>query len=114
MEQINRLLEKYDHFKFAQLRLIESPADRSKVTITIVVQDDEGEDMNTVRIEFTNIKESRLLQNSVLPFLDMMSGISIVKEHDLYGFALGSDTAMLHVHNAPLYVIASDISIEEE
>jgi hypothetical protein len=80
----------------------------------MVVEDDEGEITNTVRIEFKNIKESRLLQNSVLPFLDMMSGISIVKEHDLYGFAVGSDTAMLHVHNAPLYVVASDISIEEK
>ena len=114
MEQINKLLEKYDHFKHAQIRHIESPADRSKVIITMVVEDDEGEIMNTVRIEFKNIKESRLLQNSVLPFLDMMSGISIVKEHDLYGFAVGSDTAMLHVHNAPLYVVASDISIEEK
>ena len=41
-------------------------------------------------------------------------GISIIKEHDLYGFALGSDTAMLHVHTAPMYVIASEISIEEK
>lgn len=114
MEQINSILEKYDHFRDAQIRFIESPADRSKIIINIVVQDDEGEDANTVRIEFTNIKESRLLQNNVLPFLDMMSGISIVKEHDLYGFALGSDTSMLHVHNAPLYVIASDITIEEK
>lgn len=114
MEQINKILEKYDHFKSDQIRSIVSPADRSTVVINIVVQDDEGEDLNTVSIEFKNIKESRLLQNSVLPFLDMMSGISIVKEHDLYGFALGSGSAMLHVHNAPLYVIASDITIEEK
>lgn len=114
MEQINNLLEKYNHFRYARISYVESPADRSKVVINIVIEDDEGEVTNTVRIAFTNIKESRLLQNSVLPFLDMMSGISIVKDHDLYGFALGSDTAMLHVHNAPMYVIASDIAIEEE
>ena len=114
MEQIKNLLEKYNHFRYARIRSVESPADRSKVVINIVVEDDEGEVINTVCIEFKNVKESRLLQNSVLPFLDMMSGISIVKEHDLYGFALGSDTAMLHVHNAPMYVIASDISIEEQ
>ena len=45
--------------------------------------------------------------------LDMMGGISLVHEKNLYGFALGRDTAMLHVQNAPLYIIASDISIEE-
>ena len=114
MEQINNLLEKYNHFKFARIRSVESPADRSIVIINIDVEDDEGEVENSVRITFTNVKETRLLQNNVLPFLDMMSGVSIVKDHDLYGFALGSDTAMLHVHNAPMYVIAADISIEEK
>ena len=113
MEQINNVLEKYNHFKDARISSVESPADRSKVIINIVVEDDEGEIMNTVSIEFRDIKQSRLLQNNVLGFLDMMS-VSIVKEHDLYGFALGSDTAMLHVHNAPMYVIASEISIEEK
>jgi hypothetical protein len=113
MEQINDLLEKYDHFKDAQIRSIQTTSDDSK-TVTLVVQDDDGEDINTVNIEFKDIKESRILQNSVLPFLDMVSGISIVKDHELYGFAIGSDTAMLHVHNAPLYIVASDIKIEEK
>ena len=113
MEQINSVLEKYDNFRDAQIRSIESPTDSSKI-ITIVVQDDDGDDLNTISIEFNNIKEARILQNSVLPFLDMMSGISIVKEHDLYGFAIGRGSAMLHVHNAPLYIIASDINIEEK
>jgi hypothetical protein len=46
--------------------------------------------------------------------MDMTSGISIIKENDLYGFAIGSGTAMLHVHNAPLFIIASDIKILED
>ncbi|MBT8344144.1 MAG: hypothetical protein HKP62_07280 [Sulfurovum sp.] len=113
MEQVNSLLEKYNHFKDAQIRSIQPLSDSSKV-VTLVVQDDDGEDLNTVSIEFKDIKESKILQNSVLAFMDMGSGISIVKEHDLYGFALGSGTAMLHVHNAPLYIVASDINIEEK
>ena len=113
MEQINSILEKYDHFRDAQLRSVQSLSDSSKV-VTLVVQDDDGEDLNTISIEFTDIKESRILQNSVLPFLDMMSGISIIKEHDLYGFALGSGSSMIHVNNAPMYIIASDIKIEEK
>lgn len=113
MEQINSLLEKYNHFKDAQIRSIQTLSDTSKV-VTIAVQDDDGEDLHTISIEFKDIKESKILQNSVLAFMDMGSGISIVKEHNLYGFALGSGTAMLHVHNAPLYIIASDITIEEK
>lgn len=113
MEQIDTLLEKYDYFKYAQIRSVESSSDTSK-TITLVVQDDEGEDINTVSIEFKDIKESRILVNSVLAFLDMASGISIIKEHDLYGFAVGSGTSMAHVNSAPMFIIASDIAIEEK
>ena len=113
MEEINTLLAKYDNFKDAQIRSIKPLSDTSKV-LTIVVQDDDGEDLNTIKIEFNNITNSQILDNSVLPYMDMGFGISIIKEHDLYGFALGKGTAMLHVQNAPLYIIASDISIEEE
>ena len=113
MEKINALLQKYNNFRDAQIRSIQQPSESKKI-VTIVTQDDEGEDLDTVTIEFNDIKKARILQNHVLPFLDMMSGISIVKENDLYGFALGNDTAMLHVHNAPLYIISSDIKIEEK
>jgi len=110
MENIDKLLEKYNNFKDAQIRSIESVSDSSKV-LTIVIQDDDGEDVESVKIEFSNINESKILDNNVLPFMDMMSGVSIIKEHNLYGFALGSGTAMLHVHNAPLYIISSDIKV---
>jgi hypothetical protein len=113
MEEINTLLEKYNNFKDAQIRSIQALSDNSKV-LTIVVQDDDGEDLNTVKIEFNNITNSQILDNSVLPYMDMGFGISIIKEHDLYGFALGKGTAMLHVLNAPLYIVASDIKIEEK
>lgn len=113
MEKINTLLEKYDHFRDAQIRSIETLSDSSKM-VTMVIQDDDGEDINTINIEFKDIRESQILQNSVLSYMDMGSGISIVKEHGLYGFALGSGSAMLHVHSAPMYIVASDINIEEK
>lgn len=113
MEEINTLLEKYNNFKDAQIRSIQPLSDTSKV-LTIVVQDDDGEDLNTVKITFDNIKDSRILVNSVLSYMDTGFGITIIKENDLYGFALGKGTAMLHVHNAPLYIVSSDIKIEEK
>lgn len=112
MEEIDRILEKYNHFKDTQLRSVENLTETSKV-LTIVEQDDEGEDLRTVRITFEDIKESKILINSVLSYMDTGFGITIIKENGLYGFALGSGTAMLHVHNAPLYIVSSEISIEE-
>ena len=113
MEEIDTLLKKYNNFKYEQIRSIEQLPNSSKI-VTLVVQDDDGEDVNTVKIEFSNIKDSKILVNSVLSFLDMTSGISIIKENDLYGFAIGSGSAMHYVHNAPLYIISSDINIEEK
>jgi len=113
MEEINALLEKYNNFKYEQVRSVQHLSDGSKI-VTFVVQDDDGEDLHTIKIEFSNVKDSKILVDSVLSYMDMTSGISIIKENDLYGFAIGSGTAMLHVHNAPLFIIASDIKIIED
>jgi len=113
MQEINALLEKYDNFKYEQIRSVQHLSDGSKV-VRLVVQDEDGEDTDTIDIEFSNIRDLRILESSVLSFLDMSSGITIIKENGLYGFAIGSGTAMLHVHNAPMYIIASDIKILDE
>lgn len=112
MEKINTLLQKYNNFKDARLHSIQKLP--NSYILTIVVQDDDGEDLNNVEIEFININAEKILIDGVLGYLDMGSGISIIKEHDLYGFAVGSGTAMLHVHSAPLYIVSSDIKIEEK
>lgn len=112
MEQITPLLKKYNHFKDAQIRSAQQFEDGRKA-IQIIVQDDDGQDVAGVEFTFDKIKEFRLLQNNVLAFLDMMSGVSIIKENNFYGFALGSGTAMLHVLNAPMYVVASELSVKE-
>lgn len=113
MQEINALLEKYDNFKGAQLRSIKQLPDSSKI-VTIVVQDDDGEDINTVELEFTNINGSKILIDSVLSYLDMMSGITLIKENNLYGFAIGKGAAMLQVHSSPLFIVASNIKIQEK
>ncbi|MDF1874385.1 hypothetical protein JHD48_01400 [Sulfurimonas sp. SAG-AH-194-I05] len=113
MEEISTLLKKYDKFKYAQLRSIQQLSASHKI-VTIAIQDDDGEDTNIVHLEFKNITESKILVNSVLSFLDMGDGIILIKENDLYGFALGCGSAMLQVHNAPLYIVAKEMYIEEK
>lgn len=113
MEKIETLLTKYNNFKDAQIRSIVSLSDSSKL-LTLVIQDDDGEDINTVEVKFSNIKDSKILKNEVLSFLDMMSGITIIKEHNLYGFAVGKGSTMHHVNSAPLYIVSTDIEIEEK
>jgi len=113
MEEINALLEKYDYFRDAQIRSLQAPSDNAYI-VTLAVLDDYGmEELQHVKLTFTNFKDVRLLDNNVLSFLDMMHGVSIIKERGLYGFAIGQCGAMLNVQSAPLYIIASELEIEE-
>lgn len=112
MEKVNALMERYNHFRLDQIHSIEKPADDT-IVVTLNVQNDDGEDTHHVKITFNKVKESRLLVNHALAFLDMMSGVSIIKERNLYGFAIGNCPAMLNVLGAPLYIVASEIDIEE-
>ncbi|MEA1981963.1 MAG: hypothetical protein U9N39_00315 [Campylobacterota bacterium] len=112
MEEINKILEKYNNFRYEQLRFIEQCADGSKI-VTLVVVDEDGEDEFSFKIEFTNVNSSKLIINSALQYLDMSSGITLIQEHGLYGFAIGSGSAMSHVQNAPVFIISSEIKILE-
>lgn len=112
MENIDALMEKYDHFKDAVFRTIQKPSDRS-VMVTLAIQNDDGEDTHEVKIMFMDVIEARLLENSVLPFLDMMRGVTFIHERDRYAFALGHSGDMLHVKNAPLYIISTEMTLED-
>jgi len=110
MENVSALLEKYNNFKGDILRKIEKTSDTSYI-LTIAIQDDDGEDLNNVVIDFTDVLRSKILVDSALPYMDMMSGLTLIKENGLYGFAVGRGTAMLHVNSAPLFIVSSNINI---
>jgi len=113
MEEINSLLKKYKNFIGAQVRSIRTTSETSKV-MTLVLQDDDGEDISSVKLEFINVNSSRTLPDSALAYMDMMSGISIIYENEKYAFTIGRATTMLAVHNTPVFIISDDIKIEDK
>jgi hypothetical protein len=112
LEEINALLEKYDHFKDASFRSVRVPVE-GEIIVTLVLQDDDGEDLNDVVFTLKGVQNSVVLENSILAYLDMMQGISIVYERERYGFGLGRWQNMLGVTSAPLYIVATEITFEE-
>ena len=111
MQEINTLLEKYDNFKGAQIRSVEYISLTERI-VTLGDEDEDGEDMYSVKLTFSDIQSSKILEQSVLSYLDMSSGITLIKENGLYGFSIGKGSAMLHVHNAPIYIVAAKIKID--
>lgn len=113
MEKITSLLEKYDTFKDAQLRSLEQPAEDA-ITLTIAILDEDFmQDVQHVVLKFSGVKESRLLENAMLPYLDTMFGVNIIHERDMYALAVGQADALIHVHMSPFYIIAKELDVEE-
>lgn len=112
METLQPLLNRYDHFRDFEIRALHAPM-QGAIAVTLVEQNEEGEDERAVAITFEGVSDARVLQSAVLPFLDMMRGISIIHERDRYAFAIGRCDTMLHALNAPLYIISTAVSVEE-
>lgn len=112
MEEINAILEKFNHFRLEQFESIEKP-EEDTIRITLGVQDDFGEDTHKVKITFRGIKNAKLLVNDALAFLDMMSGVTLIQERGQYGFAIGNCPAMLNVTQAPFFIVSEEVEVEE-
>lgn len=109
MQEIQKVLEKFDNFRYAVFDSIQTLSETS-LLLTFTVQDDDGEDTDKVSFQLDGVNEARLIENNVLSYLDMTDGISIIKYSDIIAFSIGkSNDDLLAIKNTPLYVIASDI-----
>ena len=115
MQEIQKLLEKFDNFKYAEFRSIQTLS-KTSMLLTFIVQDDDGEETDKVVFQLDGVNEARLIENNVLAYLDMTDGISIIQYNDdIYAFSLGkSNDDLLAIKNTPLYAIASGISFNQE
>lgn len=114
MDQITSVLKKYNHFHFATFKTIDSIS-QTEIHATFTIQNDDEIDTHAIKFEFRGVNDFRIVQNMVLSLLDMSGGISIIKYDHIYGFTLGrSNDDLLAIKNAPLYIVASNITITEE
>lgn len=113
MQEIQKILEKFDNFRFAEFQSIQ-PLSETSMLLTFVVQDDDGEETDKVTFQLDGVNEAKLLENRVLSYLDMTDGISIIQYNDFYAFSLGkSNDDLLAIKNTPLYAIADNISAKQ-
>ena len=114
MQEIQKVLEKFDNFKYAEFKSIQTLS-KTSMLLTFIVQDDDGEETDKVTFQLDGVNEARLIENNVLSYLDMTDGISIIKYSDIYAFSLGkSNDDLLAMKNTPLYATASEINVNQE
>jgi hypothetical protein len=111
---IDSFLQRFNHFKNAQFRSIEvlSP---SSILVTLAGQDKaRAYDWRSVCLEFRQVVDAKLLENSKCSLLDMQDGISIIKTENTFAFSIGSCTKLASIKTASCYIEAPFLKYKED
>ena len=112
-KELPSFIKRFGNFIDAEIRTIEviSP---TTMKVVIACQDSaRGFDWLTINLEFTDISDARLLDNSKLPLIDMSDGISLIYEDNSFAFGIGDYYNLSGIKNATSYIISSSIKYEE-
>jgi len=93
--ELENFLERFEYFKDGEFRNIEitSPKD---VTFTFAVQDSSrGYDWISIQLNFSDVEEASLLNNSDLNLVDMTDGIDIKNNGTLFAFDIKNSTCQI-------------------
>lgn len=111
---IDEFLKRFNHFKDGEFRSIEviSP---TTMLITLAGQDEaRAFDWVSVRLEFSNVCDAKLLENSKLSLLDMSEGINIVKNDTFLAFGIGECYNLSSVKSSTCYIESKSIKYKED
>ena len=111
---IDEFLQRFNHFKDGEFRSIEVSS-ATTMLVTFAGQDEaRAYDWITIKLEFTNVSDARLLDNSKLLHVDMSEGISIIKENKSIIFGTGSYKTLSSIKNASCFIECEHIKYEED
>lgn len=106
-------LDRFCSFRDAEFRSLEivSPL---QVKLLFATQDSARDfDWITIELEFTGVSDARLLQQHQLSLVDLNYGITILKEENIFAFAIGECYNLAAIKNSSCYIIASSFKYKE-
>jgi hypothetical protein len=112
-KDLPNFISRFGNFVDAEIRAIEvlSP---TAMKVIIACQDSaRGFDWLTISLEFSNITDARLVDNSKLSLIDMSDGMSIIYEDTSFAWSTGNYSNLSGIKNATSYIISSNIKYEE-
>ncbi|MEA3331528.1 MAG: hypothetical protein U9Q29_07545 [Campylobacterota bacterium] len=112
-KDLKSFLERFDNFRDGELRHIEiiSP---SVITITLAGQDSaRAFDWVSVMVEFSDVSDATLLDNTKLKLVDMSDGISLLHKENLFAFGVGVCESLSTLKSSTCQVVASSLKYQE-
>ncbi|MDF1875291.1 hypothetical protein JHD48_06060 [Sulfurimonas sp. SAG-AH-194-I05] len=114
LDNVAKFLKRFDHFKNGELRSIDI-IDATTMLVTLAGQDEaRAFDWVSMKLEFTDVKDARLLENAKLSLLDMENGISIIKNRNTLAFTIGECYNISNLKSATCYIESTYIKYEED
>jgi hypothetical protein len=106
-------LQRFNHFIDAEFRDV-TIQNATTFTLTFALQDEaRAFDWITLSLEFSGIKDAKLLEDKQLHFIDMSEGISLFTQDGVIYFALAKVSTPSLVESAPLYIKATSLKYKE-
>lgn len=106
-------LERFSYFKDAEFRSLEilSPTD---IQLIFATQDSARDfDWITVKLNFSGVRDARLLKEHQLSLVDLSNGINILKDENIFAFGIGECYNLSAVKNSSCYILSSHFKHEE-
>jgi len=113
LTDVDTFLKRFDNFKDGEFRSIEilSP---TKMLVTLAGQDEaRAFDWISLKLEFNNVTDARVLDNSKLSLVDMSDGISILNENNTLAFGIGECYNASSIKSSSCYIESSSLKFEE-
>ncbi len=106
-------VKRFGNFVDAEIRAVEVLSPRA-MKVVIACQDSaRGFDWLTISLEFNNITDARLIDDSKLSLIDMNDGMSLIYENSDFAWSIGNYHNLSGMKNATSYIISSSIKYEE-
>jgi len=106
-------LKRFENFKDAEFSSIEilSPTD---MRFTFKVQDSAREfDWITLVLEFSGIKDARVIDDTKLKHIDMSNGVSLIDNAGTFAFGISECYNISSIKSSVCYIIASGLKYYE-
>ncbi|WP_324171758.1 hypothetical protein [Sulfurimonas sp.] len=112
--ELPNFLKRFGNFIDGEIRSIDiiSP---TIIKVTMAAQDSaRGFDWLSINLEFSNIIDAKLIENSKLSLLDTSEGLALFFQDDCFAFSISNYTNLENVKNSLFYIISSNIKYEED
>jgi hypothetical protein len=113
LTNIPEFLKRFDNFKDGEILSIEiiSP---TTMLVTLCVQDKaRAFDWINIKLQFNEIVDARILDNSKLSLLDMSNGISIISNGTKLAFSIGECYNVSTIKDSICFIECLNIKYEE-